>query len=383
MFNRVFLIVLDSFGIGSFTDEDKGANTALHVIDNNPDISFNGFKQLGLNNLLGKSTDKTIGYYTIGSFISSGKDSLTGHYELMGIETKTPYNTFYGGFPADLITRIETELNRKVIGNKVADGIAIIKELGEQQQATGSLIIYTSADSVLQVAAHTKTIPLEELYTICKRIKEITDENDAWKVGRVVARPFIGDKGLYQRTTDRKDFVSKLPYKSVLNILKDNSYQTIGIGKIGDIFGMSGITKSYKTANNIDGLNKITEMMAVDFSGLCFTNLNDLDSSYGHRRNVYGYAKCLKEIDTYLPLIINNSRPTDLIIITGDHGNDPTYEGTDHTKENVPIFLYSKRFVDPKQLENLKTISDIGATIAEIFDVNPGEIGESFLNKLS
>ncbi len=383
-FKRIFLIVLDSLGVGAAKDaskyDDTGANTLQHLIDNY-NLNIPNLKQLGLLNVLGNNLPSKA-YYTIAEPLSIGKDTLTGHHELMGIETISPFKRFTDtGFPKELIAEIEKQTNRKVIGNKAASGTEIIKELGEEHIRTGALIIYTSADSVLQVAAHEKVIPVNELYNICKIIRQITMKEE-WKVGRIIARPFIGENGNYIRTSNRHDFALKPIKKTVLDYLKTNNYSVISIGKINDVFDGEGITENIKINDNLDGINKVIEILDKDFTGLCFINLNDFDSKYGHRRDIVGYSKALEQFDSYIPNIINKLNNDDLLIITADHGNDPTYKGTDHTRENIPVIIYSKQFKEPKRLKTLDTFASIGYTIADNFNVTKPDIGISILNKL-
>ena len=310
-----------------------------------------------------------------------GKDTLTGHLEMMGINTKIPFKTFPDGFPDELIKELEKNIGRKVIGNCVASGTEIIEKLGEEHMKTGNIIVYTSADSVLQIAAHEDVVPLSELYDICLTARKLT-LSDEFKVGRVIARPFKGTPGNFERTSNRHDFSLDPNGITVLDSLMKSHYDVLSIGKIADIFNNKGITLSAKTKNNTDGIKRIIEALRKDFTGLCFANLNDFDSLYGHRRNVVGYADALREFDDAIPHFLNYLNDDDLLIITADHGNDPTYRGTDHTREKVPVLIYSQQFKQPKRLENLSTFADIGATIADNFAVNKPSIGTSFLKKL-
>lgn len=384
MFKRIFLIVLDSVGIGEAKDaskfNDEGVNTFGHTIERTK-IELPNFKKLGYYNLLNDTDEETISYYTKAEEVSNGKDTLTGHLEMMGVITEKPFKTFLEtGFDSELIDQIEKVSGRKVIGNKAASGTAIIEELGEEQMKTGALIVYTSADSVLQIAAHEDIIPLEELYSICKSVRELTLKEE-WKVGRIIARPYIGKPGNFTRTPNRHDYALDPAYKTVLDYLKEGKYSVISIGKISDVFNNCGITFSTKTKDNLDGINVIKETIKEDFTGLCFANLNDYDSKYGHRRNVEGYGMALKEFDDHIEEIISLLEDDDLLIITADHGNDPTFRGTDHTRENIPVVFYSKKFEAPKRLPILKSFADIGATIADNFGVSSPN-GESILNEL-
>ena len=384
MYKRIFLIVLDSVGINHASDSskfgDSGANTLLHTLEET-NVKLPNLEKMGLLNLIYDKDESSCAYYARAEEISNGKDTLTGHLEMMGIETKIPFKTFTEtGFPDELIKELEIKSGRKIIGNKNASGTEIIKELGDRHLETGELIVYTSADSVLQIAAHEEIVPLDELYRICEIAREITLK-DEWKVGRIIARPFIGEKGNFTRTSNRHDYALSPSGKTVLDYLKENNYDVISIGKITDIFNNCGITESIKTKNNLDGINKIVETLDKDFNGLCFANLNDFDSLYGHRRNVLGYGEALVEFDNNLETIKNKLRADDLLIITADHGNDPTFKGTDHTRENVPVLMYSKRITDPTRLENLTTFADIGATIADNFKVT-APLGKSILEEI-
>ena len=385
-FKRIFLVVLDSVGIGQAKDaflfNDLEANTLLHTL-----ISTNGtlpnLERMGLLDLIKKSKDnlKRDSYHMKASCISAGKDTLTGHLEMMGIKTKKPLKTFTEtGFPKELIKELEDKTGRKVIGNISASGTAIIEQLGEEHMKTGSIIVYTSADSVLQIAAHEEVIPLQELYKICEIAREITLK-DEWKVGRIIARPFIGTPGNFIRTSNRHDYALDPPGKTILDELKETSLDVIAIGKISDIFNNRGITKSIKTKDNLDGIEKIKNTMQEDFTGLCFANLNDFDSKYGHRRDPIGYMKALKEVDDNINSLKDNLNMDDLLIITADHGNDPTFKGTDHTREMTPVLVYNKNFKTPSHLEDLETFADIGSTIAENFNIKI-IMGKSFLEKL-
>lgn len=387
MFKRIFLLVLDSLGVGEAVDAnvygDNGANTLKHIMDNY-DLFVPNLEKLGLINTINMSDKEEIdAYYTIAKPTNVGKDSLTAHYELMGIRTVTPFKLFTEkAFPRELLEKIEEVTGKRVIGNKVINGEQIINELGERHLSYGSLIIYTSTDSTLQVAAHEDVVPIPKLYQYCEKIRKITLDPE-YRVARVIARPFTGKPGKFKFTQDRCDYAVKPPKRSVLNSLKDKGLSVISIGKINDIFDGEGITKIVKSSNNnMDTLTKLTDIMTKKFTGLCFINLNDFDALYGHNRDLDGYAKAIEEFDVEVPLILNKLDPDDLLIITADHGNDPTMPGNSHTRENVPVIIYSRKFLEPKKLEPFRTMADIGATIAENFEVEKPEIGESFLDKL-
>lgn len=386
-FKRIFLIVLDSLGVGEALDAnqygDVGSNTLKHIMDNY-DLFIPNLEKLGFVNTINMSDkEDTDAYYTIAKPTNVGKDSLSSHYELMGIKSTTPFKVFVEkAFPRELLEQIEQVTGKRVIGNKVVNGEQIINELGERHLSYGSLIIYTSSDSTLQVAAHEDVVPIPKLYQYCEKIRKLTLV-DEYKIARVIARPFTGKPGKFKFTQDRCDYAVKPPKRSVLNFLKDSGYSVISIGKINDIFDGEGITKIVKSSNNnMDTITKLTDIMEKKFTGLCFVNLNDFDSLYGHNRDVEGYGKAIEELDVEIPLILNKLEADDLLIITSDHGSDPTFPGNSHTRENVPVMIYGRRFKEPKKLEPLKTMADIGATIADNFNVEVTEIGESFLDSL-
>ena len=386
-FKRIFLIVLDSLGVGEAIDakkfDDEGCNTLGHILEYNP-IDLPNLEKMGFLNLVNKSNiEKTDSYYTKAHPKANGKDTLTGHLELMGIRTLIPFKTFTkDGFPKELIDELEKRSGRKIIGNCNASGTEIIERLGKEQMETGALIVYTSADSVLQIAAHEEIIPLEELYKVCEIARELTLKEE-WKVGRIIARPYVGTPGNFTRTSNRHDYALDPVSDTVLDNLKNSGFDVISIGKIADVFNNCGITKSTKTKDNLDGILTIIDTLKDDFTGLCFANLNDFDSKYGHRRNIKGYAEAIKEFDNLLPQIKKGLNNDDLLIITADHGNDPSYKGTDHTRENIPVLVYSKSFKDPKRIKELDCFTDIGATIADNFKVKMPKVGKSFLGKLN
>ena len=386
-FKRVFLIVCDSLGAGEAIDAsnygDVGASTLGHI-NETAHLFVPNLKKLGFLNTVNMSANEEVeGYYTIARPTNKGKDTLSGHYEIAGVRCSYAFPTFPEGFPSDLIEEIERQTGRKVIGNIPASGTEIIKDLGEEQIKTGALIIYTSADSVLQVAAHEDIIPLSELYEICGKIRAIVNTKDEWRVGRIIARPYVGTNAIdFTRTSNRRDFACDPPSKSILEKLEENKMSVIAIGKIYDIFNGKGITKKITSANNKDGVDKLLDIMDKKFTGLCFANLNDFDTVYGHRRDVNGYARAIEEFDVEIPMILNKLNNDDLLIITADHGNDPTFKGSDHTRENTPVLIYSRIFNEPKMLPIMNTFADIGATIAENFEIDPPMIGTSYLKEL-
>ncbi|KKE80137.1 phosphopentomutase [Bacilli bacterium] len=388
-FKRVFLIVMDSVGIGESPDaekyNDKGADTLGHIAEHMNGLNMQNMGALGLSNIRElkgiKPADKPLAHYTKMQEASAGKDTMTGHWEIMGLQIDTPFRTFPDGFPDAIINKLEEETGRKVIGNKPASGTAILDELGEEHMKTGSLIVYTSADSVLQIAAHEEVVPLEELYDICQYARELLNDPE-YMVGRVIARPFVGESGHFERTPNRHDYALKPFGRTVMNELKDADYDVIAIGKISDIYDGEGVTKSLRTVSNMDGMDKLLETMDMNFTGLSFLNLVDFDAKYGHRRDPQGYGKALEEYDARLPEVLRNLKEDDLLIITADHGNDPIHHGTDHTREYVPLLIHHKGVTEGKSLPIRNTFADIGETIAENFQVKSPQHGKSFLNEI-
>ena len=348
MFNRIFLVVLDSLGIGALPDAnnygDEGANTLKHTIGEVYNLDV--LETLGLTKLIGKEEENTRGIYMRCMTKNKMKDSLSGHYEMMGAIPKEEFMVYKEGFPLEMISKIQHAIGREVIGNVASDGIKIIDDLGEMHIKSGCPIIYTSHDSVLQLAAHEDIIPVEELYKMCEIISNIVI-NDEYKIARVIARPFTGKVGAFTRTSKRKDF-SVDPPINVLDLLDRNHIQTICIGKIADLFNNKSISNSIKTKDNIDGMMKLIDFAKGNFSGLLFANLNDFDTMYGHRRDREGFLHALEEFNYYLPILLKNLKKDDLLIISADHGNDPTYKGSDHTREDVPILIYSPIFKKSK-----------------------------------
>ena len=386
-FKRIFLIVLDSLGVGEASDAgdygDTGANTLGHIIEK-CSLFIPNLKKIGFLDTVNMKEDEEVeAYYTIAKPTNIGKNTISGHYEILGIKNNIPFQTFNQGFTYDILAGIEKVTGRNVIGNVVcSDNLSIIQELGERQYNYGSLIIYTSADSDLQVAAHEDCVPIATLHDYCKRIREISIQNN-WNIARIIARPFNGTPGHYKVITSaRRDYAIKPPKNNILNKLSENNYNVITIGKINDIFAGEGINKMMKANNNTEAINKLTDIIDKNFTGLCMANLSDFDSLYGHTRDVNGYAKAIEELDVDIPIILNKLELDDLLIITADHGNDPTFNGNDHTRENVPVILYSRNFKSPKRLPVLETFGDIGATIADNFDLDLPEIGTSLLDKL-
>lgn len=388
-FERISLIVLDSVGIGEAPDAeqfgDLGAHTLGHIAEKVEGFALPHMQQLGLGNIADiqgvPAVSSPEAYYGKMTEVSVGKDTMTGHWELMGLRITTPFQVFPDGFPDALITQFEQETGRKVIGNKPASGTEILDELGEEQMKTGAWIVYTSADSVFQLAAHEEIIPLDELYRACEIARRLTMQ-DEFAVGRVIARPYLGTPGAFKRTPNRHDYAVKPPEPTVMDQLKNAGLDVIAIGKINDIFDGEGVTQTTSTKSNLDGIQKTIEVLSKPFKGLAFTNLVDFDSLYGHRRDPEGYGRALEEFDSFVPQLKAGLGPKDLLILTADHGNDPVAPGTDHTREYVPVLLYSPSFKEPVSLGIRGTFADLGATIADNFGVAPTKNGESFLDLL-
>ncbi|MCM3769656.1 MULTISPECIES: phosphopentomutase [Priestia] len=389
-YKRVFLIVMDSVGIGESPDaekyNDKGADTFGHIAEHCNGLHMPNMAKLGLSNIREikgiDKAEKPLAYYTKMQEASAGKDTMTGHWEIMGLNIDTPFNVFPDGFPEELISQLEEKTGRKIIGNKPASGTEILDELGKQHMETGDLIVYTSADSVLQIAAHEEIVPIDELYKICEIARELTLD-DPYMIGRVIARPFLGEPGSFTRTSNRHDYALKPFGRTVMNELKDNDIDVIAIGKISDIYDGEGVTKSLRTKSNMDGMDKLVDTLNMDFTGLSFLNLVDFDALYGHRRDPQGYGQALEEYDARLEEVFNLLKEDDLLIITADHGNDPVHHGTDHTREYVPLLVYNKGMQEGKELSIRQTFADIGATVAENFGVTMPKHGKSFLKELN
>ena len=389
MFKRVFCIVIDSVGCGtaplSYEYDDDGANTIKHISEYCNGLNLPTMESIGYGNLtdiLGVKKTVVKGYYGKMDELSKGKDTMTGHWEFMGIHTTIPFKTFTDtGFPKELIEELEEKTGHKVIGNYSASGTEILKELGEEHIKTGAMIVYTSADSVLQIACHEEYFGLQELYRCCEIAREICMKEE-YMVGRIIARPFTGEtSNTFKRTTNRHDYALSPSGRTVLDELKENGYDVISIGKINDIFNTMGITKAYKSPTNHDGMIAACKLAKEEFRGLCFSNLVDFDALYGHRRDPIGYKNALEEFDTDLNELIKLLNDDDLLIVTADHGNDPTWKGTDHTREYVPVLVYSKS-LSSGDLGIRSSFADIGATIAENFNVSAPVIGTSFLKEL-
>ena len=392
-YKRIFTVVLDSVGIGAAGDAeafgDAGADTLGHISQQVPGMKIPHLQSLGIANVHRlphvRAAENTLGYYARLREASNGKDTMTGHWEMMGLHITTPFKTFTEtGFPKELIDELSRRTGRVIIGNKSASGTAILDELGEEEIATGHMIVYTSADSVLQICGNEETFGLEELYRCCEIARELT-MRDEWKVGRVIARPYVGrKKGEFRRTSNRHDYALKPYGATVLNALKEAGYDVISVGKIADIFDSEGITESNKSKSSVHGMEQTIELAGRDFTGLCFVNLVDFDAQWGHRRNVQGYAEELERFDVKLGQLLPLLRDDDLLILTADHGNDPTFRGTDHTREDVPFLAYSPSMKGHGELPDCDTFAVIGATIADNFGVAmpEGTIGTSLLDCL-
>ena len=392
-YKRIFTIVIDSFGAGEMPDAaqygDEGTDTMGHISQNVDEFTIPNLQKLGIANLHPlkqvAAVERPMGYYTFLKEASTGKDTMTGHWEMMGLHITKPFKTFTEtGFPKELIDELEKRTGHKVIGNKSSSGTEILDELAEEEIATGHMIVYTSADSVLQICGYEETFGLDELYRCCEIARDIT-MRDEWKVGRVIARPYLGKKkGEFKRTSNRHDYALKPYGKTALNALKDAGYDVISVGKIFDIFDGEGLTESNKSKSSVHGMEQTIDIAKREFEGLCFVNLVDFDALWGHRRNVKGYAEELERFDVKLGELLDELREDDLLIITADHGNDPTHTGTDHTREKVPFFAYSPSMEGYGKLEDQNTFAVIGATIADNFEVKmpEGTIGSSLLDEL-
>lgn len=392
-FKRVFLTVLDSVGIGALNDAkeygDEGANTLCNIAKATGGLNLPNMQKMGLGNIQKidgvKSVENQTAYSTKCGELSKGKDTITGHWEMAGILIKESFRVFTDtGFPKELIDELEEKSGHKFIGNISASGTEIIKNLGEEHIQSKALILYTSADSVLQIAANEEIIPLQELYRVCEIAREITLQEE-YKVGRIIARPFVGtNKENFKRTANRKDYALRPPKNTILDVLKEKDLDVVGIGKIGDIYSYQGITKSIKSKSNEDGINELINIAKENlYEGLVFLNLVDFDALFGHRRDPIGYKNALESFDKKLGELIKEMNDDDLLIITADHGNDPTFKGTDHTREYVPVLIYNKNLGNPIKLNELKSMADIGMTILNNFNDDNKEydfeIGKSFL----
>lgn len=389
-YKRIFTIVVDSFGIGHAPDaaqfDDEGADTFGHISEKKPNLHIPNMLSLGLGNIGVQKPTQTHGYALRLQEASAGKDTMTGHWEMMGLHITTPFQTFTEtGFPQELLDELSKRCDgRKIIGNKAASGTEILDELAEQEIQNGDLIVYTSADSVLQICGNEETMGVDTLYRYCEAARELTMRPE-WKVGRVIARPYTGKKkGEFVRTSNRHDYALKPYGTTALNVLKEHGYDVISVGKIRDIFDGEGITQAHKSKSSVHGMEQTLEIADQDFTGLCFVNLVDFDALWGHRRNPIGYGEELERFDALLGQLLQKMRPDDLVMVTADHGNDPTYKGTDHTREMVPLMMVSPSMKEQSILEDEKTFAVIGATILDNFGLEMPEntIGHSLLDQL-
>ena len=392
-FRRIFVIVADSLGVGAMPDSpafgDVGVNTLGHISQTADSFHIPTLQKLGLANITPLKqvppASAPLAYYGKLCEKSNGKDTMTGHWEMMGLEIKTPFQTFTDtGFPKELIEALEKETGHRVIGNKAASGTEILDELAEEEIKTGAMIVYTSSDSVLQICGNEETFGLDELYRCCKIARELTMKPE-WKVGRVIARPYVGKKkGEFKRTANRHDYALKPYGKTAMDALKEVGFDVISIGKIRDIFDGEGITQAIRSKSSVQGMEQTIECLDQDFTGLCFTNLVDFDALWGHRRNPQGYAEELEKFDVLLGQFLEKMKEDDLVIVTADHGNDPTFKGTDHTKERVPFLAYSPSMKTSGKIDDQNCFAVIGATIADNFGVAmpEGTIGTSILKQL-
>lgn len=382
-FKRIFLIIIDSLGVGEAIDadsyNDKGANTLGHINDTG-NLFIPNLKKIGLLNTLIMNNQDSDAYYTIARPKNKLNDSVSSHYELMGVSDAN-FKSFKDQFPRDMLEKIARTIQKPIIGNINADIMKAINQLAKRHRETGALIIYTTGDSNIEIACDESIVPVNTLYDYCEKIRDILTD-DAWRVSSVIARPFKQVDGVNTLTGDSRRYTLNPPSKSVLDSLKENNLQTISIGKINDIFNNVGITKIIKASSNNEGINKLINIMDKNFEGLCFLNLNDFDALYGHARDVVGYQRSLEELDVEIPIIINKLDLDDLLIISADHGCDPTFDGHKHTRENVPVIAYSRSFSGSGQLDIMDSLADIGATIAENFELEKPWIGNSFFDKL-
>jgi len=383
--SRVIWVIIDSVGIGALPDSkkfgDEGVNTLGNIIKSHNDIKIPNLIKLGVGNIdeidFIESIKNPTGAFGKCLEVSQGKDTTTGHWEMTGVLVETPFKTFENGFSKEIIDEFEKKTGRKVVGNKPSSGTTILDEYGEHQMETGDVIVYTSADSVFQIAAHEEIIPLDELYKMCQIAREIMMGDNA--VARVIARPYVGEKaGAFSRTSNRRDY-SLNPFEpTVLDNIKDAGLDVIGVGKIEDIFNGQGITEAIHTKDNMDGVDETINYIKKDNNGLIFTNLVDFDSKYGHRRDTKGYKEALEEFDARIPHIIDAMNDDDILIINADHGNDPTYKGTDHTREYIPLLVYGKNVKEGLNLGIRSSFADIGSTVADILNVDAPKSGQSF-----
>lgn len=384
-FKKIHVIVMDSVGIGEAPDADKfgdaGSNTLGHIAEKMNGLNMPNMEKLGLSNIRElkgiNKTEEPAAFYGMMQEASVGKDTMTGHWEIMGLNIDTPFKVYPEGFPEELISKLEAATGRKVLCNLPYSGTAVIDDYGPEHMETGAIIVYTSADPVMQIAAHEEIIPVEELYKICEIARELTLDAE-FLVGRVIARPFVGQPGNFTRTSNRHDYALTPFGRTTMAEMKDSNLDVIAIGKISDIFNGDGVTEAIRTKDNTDGMDKMAEVVRRDFHGISFLNLVDFDANFGHRRDPIGYGQALEEFDRRLPEVLDALSADELLIITADHGNDPTFPGTDHTREYVPLIVYSPRFTAGAELELRETFADIAATIADNFNIAAPQFGKAF-----
>lgn len=389
--NRIVLVVLDSIGIGAMPDAakygDEGAHTFGHIIEANPDLRIPNLIELGFCNIDGAGAEHLRTKHPTGAYgrmaeLSHGKDTITGHWEIAGIYTEVPFQTYPAGFPADFIKTYEEAIGVGILGNYAASGTEVIEDLGPEHEKTGKPIVYTSADSVFQVAANTAVIPLARLYEMCEIARSMLHGDVS--CGRVIARPYIIDgSGKRIRTSERKDYAVSPPAPTLLDKISDVGKTVYAVGKISDIFNGRGISISVPTKSNADGVDRTIEAIKENFAGLIFTNLVDFDSKYGHRRNVQGYGQAIEEFDARLPEILGVLREDDILMLCADHGNDPIHSGWDHTREYVPFVAFGRRIKSGINIGTKESFADIGATIADLLNVAPTAIGKSFRREIT
>lgn len=385
-FKKMHVIVMDSVGIGEAPDAksfgDEGSHTLGHIAEHMDGMHIPNLTKMGLGNIapLHKVdvVEAPTAFYGKMQEASVGKDTMTGHWEMMGLNIDKPFKVYPEGFPQSLLDELERRTGRKILCNLPYSGTKVIEDYGKEHMATGALIVYTSADPVMQIAAHEDIIPLEELYKICEIARELTLAPD-YLVGRVIARPFVGEPGNFTRTSNRHDYALKPFERTTMNEMKDAGYDVIAVGKISDIFNGEGVTEAIRTKNNMDGMDKYAEVVRKDFTGMSFLNLVDFDANFGHRRDPQGYGEALEQFDARLPEILEALGEDDVLMITADHGNDPTFPGTDHTREYVPLLVYSPRFTQVAEMPLNETFADIAATIADNFEIKAPTYGKSFL----
>ncbi len=388
MINRVILFVLDSVGIGALPDSEKfgdiGVSTLGHIAKSTDNFKIPNLKKLGIGNIDGvdyiEADTAPLAAFGRSLEASNGKDTTTGHWEIAGLYIEQPFKTYPEGFPKYIIDEFELKTGRKVLCNLPASGTVVLEELGEEHMKTGNPIVYTSADSVFQIAAHEDVIPLEELYSMCQIARDMLMGED--QVARVIARPFVGEVGNFQRTSNRRDYSIKPYEKTVLDYAKEAGLKVKAVGKIVDIYDGEGITDDVHTKDNMDGVDKTLDYLKDDFKGILFTNLVDFDAKYGHRRDIPGYRKALEDIDTRLPELMGAMKSDDMLIILADHGNDPAYKGSDHTREYIPLLIYGDQIKAGTNIGTRKTFADVAATVSDIFGIKSTPYGTSFKNEI-